>query len=136
MPARALLRACRHHAIVTARRVYHPAAFLDKQGERLLDVDIFAGDTGHDGDERVPVVRGRDYDSLNIFIIEQLSKVTIRFGLPAARRQALLEPRLIDVGHRGQVRITLHFEILNVFVADQPEADEADLHAVIRAGNA
>ena len=47
-----------------------------------------------------------------------------------------MKPWRVRSGHRGQVRITLHFEILNVFVADQPEADEADLHAVIRAGNA
>ena len=65
-----------------------------------------------------------------------LRKSLIAFGAGAARCQALFQARLADFAHRGQVRVLLILEIVDVLAADQPIADEADLDAVVCAQQA
>ena len=133
MRSGALLGAHLHDALVAARGVGHPAAFFHEQGERLFDVDIFARRAGHDGEQCVPVVGRTHHHGLNIFIVQQFSKIAIGFGAGSTRREALFQARLADFAHGGQVGVFLIFEIVDMLAADQAVADEAHLDAIVGA---
>ena len=49
--------------------------FADARGQRLLAVDVLPGPGGGDGDQRVPVIRGRDHDRVDVVPREQLAEI-------------------------------------------------------------
>src|SRR5215471_4656237 len=60
----------------------------------------------------------------------------VALGARAARGEALLESRLVDIRERHQIRIVLVLEVVYVLSADQSVADESNLDAVVRAEGA
>jgi hypothetical protein len=72
------LRANLDDALVFARRVPHPLAFLDRLGKRLFDVDIFAGLACKDGLDGMPVVWRGDDHGIDVLVIQHLSEVLAR----------------------------------------------------------
>ena len=62
----------------------HLLAFLDRLGQRLLDVGVFFG--LHDGQQHVPVVvvRGGDDDGVEPLVVEQLAVVVVERRLVLA----------------------------------------------------
>ena len=68
--------------------------FLDLQGQRLLDVDVFAGVGRIDGDQRVPVIGRGDQHRVEVLLLEQLAVVAV-----GARARRLLL-RFVDAGRR------------------------------------
>ena len=67
--ARAMLRAGLHNAFVLAGGIDHLAALGDRVADRLFHVYILAGLAGIDGHERMPVIGGRNYQSVDVFAI-------------------------------------------------------------------
>src|ERR1022692_1581704 len=131
-----LLGAGLDNAVVASRRINHPAAFPHEQRDWLFHVDIFAGGARHHRHQGVPVVRRTYDDGFEVFVFEHLPEVSIWLGSLTARGYALFKARLINVAHGRQINVGLIFEIVNVLAADQPEADESDLYAFVRAENA
>ncbi len=78
----------------------------------------------------------RDYYGLNIFVVEQLPEIAVSFSVPATRRNALLQARLVDIGHSREVGVVLVLEIAHVLAANQAVSDEPHLHAIICACDA
>ena len=81
--ARARLRAGLHDAVKLAGHLDDPATFPNVVGDRLLDIHILAGLHRPDGSERVPMVRRRKADDVNILVLQQLADVAIGFNLLA-----------------------------------------------------
>jgi hypothetical protein len=82
------------------------------------------------------VVRSAYDDGFEIFVFEHLPEVGIWLGSLTACGYALFKARLINIAHCRQIHIGLILEIVNVLAADQPEADESNLYAFVRAENA
>jgi hypothetical protein len=124
-----------NNPVISARRINHPASLFDEECQRLLYVNIFARGTRHDGHERVPVIRRRDDYGLQIFVVQELPKISVGLGGLPACCDALFESWLIDVAHGGQIHIFLIAKVVNVLAAYETEADEADLDPFICAEN-
>src|SRR5260370_13799883 len=62
---------------------HHLLPFRDGQAQRFFDVDILAGSAGSYKLKGVPVVRGGDDDSVQIFLVDQLAKIMLEGGLAA-----------------------------------------------------
>ncbi len=56
----ALLHAALQNLLAGANRMGERCAFFDRVGDRLFQVDVFAGGQGIDGHANMPVIRGRD----------------------------------------------------------------------------
>ena len=65
-----VLRSALADAAELARHLHDPAAFADVVADRFLDIDVLARLHGPDSGQRVPVVRRRDEDGGDGFIIE------------------------------------------------------------------
>src|SRR5262249_29037586 len=61
------LRADLHHALVFAGRLDHAPALNQVVGDGLFDVDVFAGLTGPDGGQGVPVIGRGDGQRCHVF---------------------------------------------------------------------
>jgi hypothetical protein len=57
------------------RGVVEPEALLERVRHRLLDVDVLPRFHRVDGDRRVPMVRGRDDDDVDVLVLEELAVV-------------------------------------------------------------
>lgn len=134
--AASLLRAHLDDAVVAVSSVRHPAALAHEKRHGLFNIYVLARLASEDGNQRVPVVGGGNNDRLNVLIVQKAAEVAIAFRLRPAHGDALAHSRLITVGEGDNIHIRLIFEIVNVLVADESKADEADLHAVIRARGA
>lgn len=75
------MRADLHHPAVAPRRLDHSAAFVDRNRQRLLHVDVFAGVAGVDRLDRVPVIGGGDHDCIKIVPVDQAAEILVRLGL-------------------------------------------------------
>ena len=99
----------------------------------LFDVDVLARRAGHDGRQRVPVVRRRDDHRVDVLVVQQLTEILVALGAGAAVGLRPLDARLVDVGNGHQLRFFDLFEVGDVPQPDQAAADEADLDAVVGA---
>ena len=83
------------------------------------------------GDSATSIIR--NHDRIDILIVEQLAKVSIAANIAADQRLRLVQPALMTFGYRHKIHIRLLLKIEHVPLADQPKADEADAHALVRA---
>ena len=97
MRCRALLGSDLNNAFIAARDIDHPAAFLHEQGERLLDVDIFAGAAGHHTHERMPMIGRGDHDCIDAFVIQQAAEIAMQLRTRSNELAGRLQTRLISV---------------------------------------
>jgi len=65
--------------LVLAGRLNHLSALADIVRHRLFDIDVFAGLTGHDGPQRVPMVRSGVDNGIDVAIIEGLAEILNEF---------------------------------------------------------
>ena len=64
-----------HDAIVLLRRLYEEAAFLEDMAGGFLDVKVLAGCESRKRHGDVPVMRRREDESVDGFVIEQVAEV-------------------------------------------------------------
>ena len=91
-------------------RVRHGAAFHQAVRDRLFAVDVQAGVQSGDGGDRVPVVRRRQGERVDVLARKQLAEVGI--GLAACIAVALIDAALgghqmvpIHVAHGDDLRV-------------------------------
>ena len=72
-----MLRSHLDNAFVLLQGRNHALTFDDIVAVGLLDVDILARLTGHDGRDGVPVIRSANYERIDRLIIDQLSEVAL-----------------------------------------------------------
>ena len=115
----------------------------------LLDVDVFPCLTGPDRHDRVPMVRRRDRDRVDVAIVEHTPEVGFRPGVPSpflpGERQRRVEMPLVDVddvrdAHVPDVRQM--FVVIESAAAGGPgrvasvvatQTDDGDIDRVVRA---
>ena len=125
----AILGADLHDAVVFRGGGDHLAAFPDGVAHRLFNVDVFAGLTGPDGEEGVPVVGRDDEDGVDVGAGEERARIGRgeRGGAGAGEERG-------DLGHLGGIDVTegddagigALEDLLDVGGAFGPAADEAE----------
>ena len=95
--AAAIHRADLHQLLVARRRLDHLAAFPHRVRRGLFDEDVLAGLQAPDRRERVPVVRRRDDDGIDVLVVEGASKVLHEPGL---ERGDILQALVVDARRR------------------------------------
>ncbi len=139
MKRRPLHRACLHHAIVFASSLHHLAGLVDRRRHRLLDEHIFARLARFDSHVRVPVIRRRDANRVDGFVVQNLAEVANRTS-----RTARLILRHIDCGIQIAIVNIAHSSGDGVRLAHRPaqiiaphlaHADERDRNAIVRAAH-
>ena len=115
--AAAVHRADLHDLAVGARRVDHLAPFPDGVRRRLLDVDVLAGLQRPDRGERVPVIRNRDDDGVDVLVVEDAPQV---LHVARLERRDILQRRV--VGARGEQVLVDVAERLDLDVLELGEA--------------
>src|SRR5207247_9684344 len=78
--ANAALRAVLHDAAVFLGRFDALAALENIVADRLLDIDVLAGLTGPNRDQRVPVIAGGDRNRVQLLVVEGLAHVLHGLG--------------------------------------------------------
>ena len=109
------LRAHLHHALMLSRGGQHGLAFDDVDTDGLLHVDIGPGLDGGDHGQGVPVIRRRDLDDVEVFLLEHLAIVVV-------------EARLLFGALAGGDEIGGLGQHLLVHVAERDDFDRCDLH--------
>ena len=92
MRARALLGPHLDDALVSTCGAQHPLTFAHSPGQRLLDVDVLAGGAGQDRHERMPVIRRRHDDRVDVLAVEHAPEVGEGGRVVAGHRDALRHP--------------------------------------------
>ena len=108
----AVHRADLHQLLVARRRLDHLAAFPHRVRRGLFDEDVLAGLQGPDGGERVPVIRYRDHDGIDVFVVEGAAEVLHE---PRLERLDVLEAFVVDPRRREvgvDVAERLDFDVL------------------------
>jgi hypothetical protein len=75
----AVLRSVLHDPIVFPGRRYDLLPLIDAVGHRLLDIHVLSGLARPNGRQRVPMVRCRDSDCIDVFILQRLSNIFVCF---------------------------------------------------------
>src|SRR5579871_6962598 len=123
------------YAVVLLHGTHELAAFKPVVRARLLHVNIFAGLAGPDRNERVPVIGRGDGDGVNIFVLEQLADVAIRFwpGEPhlLGVAETLVEHAFVDVTHRSDFSPGNVREALEMIIAAAAESANGQPHPVV-----
>ncbi len=126
----ALLRAHLHDPAGLFLDLPDQLAFIDRERERLLAVDVFAGEHRLDDRLRVPVVRRGHVDHVDVLALQDRAIILVHRGFSA--RELLVEVRgtvRIHVGDRDDVDPVLGGP--DVGLGDAAGADQAEGHAVI-----
>src|SRR5262249_44944835 len=139
----ALHGACLHHAAVLPRRLHHLAALFHGHGDGLLHVDVFPVLAGLDRHIRMPVIGCGDTDHVDALVVENLAEVLHAAGWRARARlvvraargggDRLLQVRLVDVAHGGDLDVRLLHGHAQVRHAHAPHPDDGHRNAVVRA---
>lgn len=132
----AALGAAGGDAVISAGGFDELGAFENVVRYRLLDVDVFASLHGPDGGEGMPMVGGRDGDSVDGFVIEDAAHV----GLDAGSLSGALEDGLggsfsagtIDFDEGGDFDVGDREQLFDVSGSAGADADDCDAEAVIR----
>jgi len=128
------LRPDNNNAVVLAGGLDHPLPFVDEDGHRLFDINIFARRAGKDAQERMPVVRRGDNDSRDILVLVHLPEIVVPLCIGAFHvGEPLFHPRLIGVAHAQQFDIFELLEVRDVLFADQTKADDTNADPVVGA---
>jgi hypothetical protein len=129
--AGALLDADLHNPMIASRCFDHEPPFADAIGNRLFNVNIFAGITGIDSHQRMPMIRRRDDYSLKILPLQYLPVVPIDLSLISsqlARAFGIRSENIAD-SQDGHLRIAL--EVDKVHLSHTAAADEAHTDAFV-----
>ena len=78
-------------------------ALVDLVRQRLLHIDVFAGFHRVDDHAGVPVVRRRDDDGFDAFVVQQLAIVAERFRAGGCFLEPGLQVGLVDVADGGDL---------------------------------
>ena len=136
--AGAALRARLHDPFVFARRLNHFAPFPDVVTDRLLHVNVLARLHGQNRGERMPVVRCRDADGVEVLQFEQFADVREAFDLFVALAELLdggVQDCFVNVAQRDDAHIFLRqpAQFGDVVLAAPAEADDGHADFVIGA---
>src|SRR4030095_9955732 len=130
--ARALLRAHLHDTFVVAGRFNHPTSLFDKQRERLLNINIFASGTRHDGHQRMPMVGSRDDYGIDIFAMQHPAKIIEALSFAATGRNTLFQPRLVGFADGRDIDVGLCHEVEEMPLANQTNSNQAGTQPLVR----
>ena len=75
-PIRSTLSPLLHDDPMAASRIDQQAAFAKVVALRFLHINMFARFAGHDCDGRVPMVRRRDHNAIDGFVIQHAAEIT------------------------------------------------------------
>ena len=87
---------------VFRNRGLHRFTLGNSPAHGLLAPDILAGFGGRDGNQRVPVWRGRDMHDVDVFAGKNFAEILVTFHVVATRFDRGLEMLFIDVANREQ----------------------------------
>ena len=133
----AALSAGLHDTIVFPRGFYAFAAFEHIVRDWLFHIDILSGLTRPDRDERVPMVGRRSRDDVDIFVLQQLTDVSIGLDvmtfifLPVGRR---FEDLRVAIAERGQPHPFHAAKGADVAAPAAAKADDGHTDVIIGAG--
>jgi hypothetical protein len=103
----------------------HLAAFGNGEAERLFDVDILARPASCDALQSMPMVRRRDHDGVDVFVLEKLAIVGIKGGLPANFFLCRLSVGLIEIAKRNYLSVPMRQKRIEQLIAPIPQANDA-----------
>jgi hypothetical protein len=146
MPAAAPLGSHLHHPLVLARRRQHRPPLAHARGQRLLDIHVLARLTRHHRRQRVPVIRRRDNDGVDILPIQRRAKVAggVRPVAPLLLNQLhrLRHHRVVHIAEHGAFDLGVQEESREIPAPHPAAANQAHAHLGIcghglagRAGN-
>jgi hypothetical protein len=133
----AVVRADLDDAVILRGGLDHLAALPHGAAHRLLDVDILPGLAGPDGEERVPVVAGRDQHGVDVRARDQLAGIggLERRGQRGRQGGGDAGQHLrIDIAQAGDAHPRHLEQILQVGRTLAVEADDAEAHGIVGAG--
>src|SRR5690606_36226206 len=131
---RALLASGLKDAAEASRRIDHATALLDREGERLLAVDVLSGLARMDRDERVPVIGHGDDDGVDVLAIEKRPVVLRLEARPFEARRRAIEKALVDVAQRDRWKRAIAKVSAEMPASHSADADEPDADPVVRIG--
>ena len=112
-----------------------PFRFVDGVAHRLLEIDVFACVHRGESDRRVPVIRSRDENSVDILLGQQFPIIEIAFDAVLVRIRLLAF--FVNVANRGNpagiVLVTDFLEFARNISAAAAAADDADIDLVVGA---
>ncbi len=129
----ALLRADEEDLLVVLLAgVADELVFFERQRERLLAEDMFAGFQGFDGDLYVPMVGGDDAHHVDVVAVEHLAVIVVGVGFALADAAVVLGPLgvvAVDIADGQDVaEVAVLFGVAG---AHAPHANAADLRAIV-----
>src|SRR5689334_25256954 len=77
---RAALHADLDDPLVATGSIHHRAALFDRLAGGLLAVDMLAGLAGHDGHDRMPMIRCPDGDGVDVLTVENAAEILVEGG--------------------------------------------------------
>jgi hypothetical protein len=115
--------------------IEHRVDACDGVRRGLLDVNVLAGGDGVHHLLAVPMIRRRDQDRVDVLALEDAAVVADDIELEglAGRRHPLIEPLLVDFGHRDELAVLLPAERIEHTPAAVPGADDRHAHAIVGA---
>lgn len=131
MRSGALLGAYLTYPLIHARGLNDAWSLFDGQGQRLLDIDVFARIERIDGNAGVPVVRCCHHHSIEAFDGEQVAMIG-KDGGARSGRACLLSAGSPHIAYRREWAIELLKGRLQLS-RSRSAADEADGETIIRA---
>ena len=78
-----MLRSGLDNALVAPRGFDHGAPFLDVVRQRFFHINVLSGLAGENGGNGVPVVRRGDDNGIDVFSLENVPEILVRFRPPA-----------------------------------------------------
>src|SRR5206468_897553 len=106
------------------------------QGQRFFQVHVLLGGAGEHGHGRVPVVWRGDDDGVNGLEVQQFAKVGEALGPVAHRLQPFGQSAAVALGEGDEGDVLELPEGLDVPLAHEPVADEAEADAIVRTEDA
>jgi hypothetical protein len=108
-----------HHSAAALCGIHHAASFFDRDGGGFLDVNVLACLAAVDRHDGVPVVGGRDEDSVHVFLVEQPAKILVARHVAPHGLHPAIEVLVVDVADGAAVV----FEVVEVPRAHSPDSD-------------
>lgn len=113
------------------------AAFEPIVRARLFHVNVLAGLTAPDGDQRMPVIGSGDGDGVDFLVLEKLAHIDVGFRARTAQffdvAETLVEDVFVDIAEGGELDAGDVREAADVILATATCAADGDADAIIRA---
>src|ERR1035437_7124151 len=132
--AAALLRAGLENNFILTDGFDDVPALVNRERQRLFAIDILFGLGRRQVDERVPMIRRRLHDGVNVIALQQFSEVAIFRGCPSVFRKTLRGGVNVPLIHitDGQ-NVAKARGVFRVALAHAATTDERDAGPVVRA---